>query len=67
MPDHQLRPEPPIGTVTFLMTDIEGSTRLWEKHGNDFIPRLEGHNRIVREALAEVNGIEVKTEGDSFF
>jgi predicted ATPase/class 3 adenylate cyclase len=58
---------PPAGTVTFLMTDIEGSTRMWERYGNDFIPLLEAHNHIVRTALGEYSGYEVKTEGDSFF
>ncbi len=58
---------PPVGTVTFLMTDIEGSTRLWETHGEAFISLLESHNRIAREALTSNNGFEVKSEGDSFF
>jgi len=58
---------PPVGTVTFLMTDIEGSTRLWEAHGDSFISLLDSHNRIVRESLAANSGFEVKSEGDSFF
>lgn len=58
---------PPVGTVTFLMTDIEGSTRLWEQQGEDFIPLLEAHNRLVRDILGAHRGYEVRTEGDSFF
>jgi len=58
---------PPVGTVTFLMTDIEGSTRLWEQHGNDFILLLETHNRLLRDILSAHHGYEVRTEGDSFF
>jgi predicted ATPase/class 3 adenylate cyclase len=58
---------PPVGTVTFLMTDIEGSTRLWEEHGEKFVPLLDAHNRICREALGSRAGFEVKSEGDSFF
>jgi predicted ATPase/class 3 adenylate cyclase len=60
-------PSPPAGTVTFLMTDIEGSTRLWEEYGDRFIPILDAHNRLVREKLNQHGGHEVKTEGDSFF
>jgi predicted ATPase/class 3 adenylate cyclase len=58
---------PPAGTVTFLMTDIEGSTRLWEEHGERFVPLLDSHNRICRNALGSRDGYEVKSEGDSFF
>jgi predicted ATPase len=58
---------PPVGTVTLVMTDIEGSTRLWEKHGDGFITLLEEHNRCIRESLSGHGGFEVKTEGDSFF
>lgn len=58
---------PPVGTVTFLMTDIEGSTRLWEEYGERFVPLLDSHNRICRDALGARYGYEVKSEGDSFF
>jgi predicted ATPase/class 3 adenylate cyclase len=57
----------PIGTVTFLFTDIEGSTRLLQSVGADFRDMLERHAAIVRQALAEHGGIEVSTEGDAFF
>lgn len=58
---------PPAGTVTFLMTDIESSSRMWEAHGDDFLPMLETHNRLVRDILGRHNGYEVQTQGDSFF
>jgi predicted ATPase/class 3 adenylate cyclase len=57
----------PTGTVTFLFTDIEGSTRLLHELGDGFGELLSQHHRIVREALARNNGVEVGTEGDSFF
>ncbi len=59
--------ELPTGTVTFLFSDIEGSTRLVERLGTaDWTPVLAAHQRIVRAAIA-AEGAEVKTEGDSFF
>ena len=57
----------PIGTVTFLFTDIEGSTRLLQEIGADYRDVLERHAVIVRRALAEHDGVEVSTEGDAFF
>jgi predicted ATPase/class 3 adenylate cyclase len=58
----------PTGTVTFLFTDIEGSTRLVERLGTrDWTEVLERHQVIVRAALAGAEGHEIKTEGDSFF
>ena len=59
--------ELPTGTVTFLFTDIEGSTRLLHELGDDFGETLEKHHRILRAALARHNGAEVGTEGDAFF
>ena len=57
----------PIGTVTFVFTDIEGSTRLLEALGAEY-PRLLGrHHEIVRDAISGCSGTEVSTEGDSFF
>jgi predicted ATPase/class 3 adenylate cyclase/Tfp pilus assembly protein PilF len=56
----------PTGTVTLMFTDIEGSTALWEKLKNDFYPVLEKHNSILREAITNCRGYEVKTEGDAF-
>ena len=57
----------PIGTVTFLFTDIEGSTRLLQALGADYQDVLERHAAIVRRALAQHDGVEVSTEGDAFF
>jgi len=57
----------PSGTVTFLMTDIEGSTRLLQRLGDAYASALATHHRIMREAISRAGGTEVKTEGDSFF
>jgi len=58
----------PTGTVTFLFTDIEGSTKLVERLGTAaWTDLLEAHQAIIRAALASATGVEVKTEGDSFF
>jgi predicted ATPase/class 3 adenylate cyclase len=61
------RPTLPTGTVTFLFTDIEGSTRLVQALGDDWVPVLEAHNHLIEKAITENNGVVVKTEGDSFF
>ncbi|HJV13894.1 MAG TPA: adenylate/guanylate cyclase domain-containing protein [Propionibacteriaceae bacterium] len=60
-------PELPTGTITFLFSDIEGSTRLLEALGDGYVALLREHNRIFREAIREYEGTEVSTEGDSFF
>lgn len=57
----------PIGTVTFLITDIEGSTRLLQSLGDRYSDALALHSRIIRSAIAQFGGVEVSTEGDSFF
>jgi predicted ATPase/class 3 adenylate cyclase len=57
----------PTGTVTFLFTDIEGSTRLVELLGDGYVEVLDAHHRILRLAIEEHGGIVVSTEGDSFF
>jgi predicted ATPase/class 3 adenylate cyclase len=58
----------PTGTVTFLFTDIEGSTRLLQALGRDGFVRVLGqHAEIVRTAVTEHNGVEIRTEGDAFF
>ena len=60
--------ELPTGTVTFLFTDIEGSTHLLHELGHERYGRLQDeHNAIVREAIALGRGVEIRTEGDSFF
>jgi predicted ATPase/class 3 adenylate cyclase len=60
-------PNLPTGTVTFLFTDIEGSTRLLQSVGDDYPEVLEVHNELLRSAIEEHNGIEISTEGDAFF
>ena len=57
----------PTGTVTLLFTDIEGSTRLLEAVGERYGKLLADHHRILREVWAAHGGVEVDTEGDSFF
>jgi len=59
--------ELPIGTVTFLFTDIEGSTQLLKQLRDRYGGALEDHQRILREAFAEHGGHEIDTQGDSFF
>ncbi len=54
----------PTGTVTFLFTDLEGSTRLWEEHPEAMQDALARHDAIVREAIEAHNGHVVKTTGD---
>jgi DNA-binding SARP family transcriptional activator/streptogramin lyase len=58
---------PPVGTVTFLFTDIEGSTRLVQELGDGYGPLLEQHHRLVREAFEPHGGEEIDTQGDAFF
>jgi predicted ATPase/class 3 adenylate cyclase len=57
----------PTGTVTFLFTDIEGSTRLLQRLGDRYREVVAPHGRILRQAIARGGGSEVGTEGDSFF
>jgi class 3 adenylate cyclase len=59
--------ELPSGTVTFLFSDIEGSTRLLRELGERWEDALAAHNRILREAFAETGGREVDRQGDAFF
>jgi predicted ATPase/class 3 adenylate cyclase len=63
-----MRPELPTGTVTFLFTDIEGSTRLLHALGPDaYAEALAEHRRLLRKAFAAHDGVEVDTQGDAFF
>jgi predicted ATPase/class 3 adenylate cyclase len=59
----------PAGTVTFLLTDIEGSTRLWETVPDAMTGALERHNRLLTEVIEGHGGVVVTSrgEGDSFF
>src|SRR5712691_10414223 len=59
--------ELPTGTVTFLFTDIEGSTRLLKELGDRYAVVRDDHAAIVRGATAEGGGVQVSTGGDSFF
>ena len=60
--------ELPSGTVTFLFTDIEGSTRLLDELGSEgYAQALAEHRRHLREAFAHHGGVEVDTQGDAFF
>ena len=60
-------PELPTGKVTFVFTDVEGSTRLVRDLGDSYVGVISDHRRLVREALAERNGFEVDARGDEFF
>jgi predicted ATPase/class 3 adenylate cyclase len=60
-------PELPSGTVTFLFTDIEGSTRLLQEHGERYGEALAEHRRTLRAAFGRHGGVEVDTQGDAFF
>jgi class 3 adenylate cyclase len=57
----------PGGTVTFLFTDIEGSTQLLQRLGDRYGDVVRDHRRIVREAFGAHGGTEVDTQGDAFF
>jgi len=57
----------PTGTVTFLFTDIEGSTRLLQQLGDRYSRVFEECRRLLRAAFQEWNGHEVDTQGDAFF
>jgi predicted ATPase len=60
--------ELPRGTVTFLFTDIEGSTRLLHELGaTRYAASLDEHRRVVRGACEQQDGVEVDTQGDAFF
>jgi class 3 adenylate cyclase len=57
----------PGGTVTFLFTDIEGSTRLLQELGDDYGQVVADHRRLLREVFQAAGGNEVDTQGDAFF
>ena len=60
------RAELPTGTVTLLFTDIEGSTRLVGRLGEQYSSVLFDHQRLLRDAFADARGREVDTQGDAF-
>ncbi len=57
----------PTGTVTFLFTDIEGSTRLLQQLGDRYASVLADHHRLLRAVFQKFGGHEVDTQGDAFF
>jgi len=57
----------PTGTVTFVFTDIESSTRLLRRLGDDYDKALHDHRRLLRDAFSSCGGVEVDTQGDAFF
>jgi len=59
-----VKPEPTSGTLIFLFTDVEGSTRLWDRLPQAMKTALERHDRILQAAVAASNGQVVKTTGD---
>jgi predicted ATPase/class 3 adenylate cyclase len=63
-----VRRDLPSGTVTFLFTDVEGSTRLLHELGAErYSEALAEHRRVLREAFGAHGGVEVDTQGDAFF
>jgi class 3 adenylate cyclase len=60
-------PELPRGTVTFVFTDIEHSTELLKRLGDEYSEMLSTHRRIVRDGFSACDGIEIDTQGDAFF
>src|SRR5437773_11877853 len=61
-----LIPGLPSGTVTFLFTDVEGSTRVWEEHPDAMRPALARHDSVLRAAIESHGGCVFKTVGDAF-
>jgi class 3 adenylate cyclase len=60
-------PSPPTGTITFLFTDIEGSTRLWEQHPEGMREALAGHDALLHQAIEQRRGHVFKTMGDAIY
>src|SRR3954447_26172694 len=59
--------ELPLGTVTLLFTDIEGSTRMLSELQGRYAEVLAEHDRVLREAFAGHGGHEIDTQGDAFY
>src|SRR5215210_5083081 len=64
--DHRVMASPPTGTVTFLFTDIEGSTKLWEHNAPAMQAALARHDELFRLAIEKHGGYVFKTVGDAF-
>jgi class 3 adenylate cyclase len=60
-------PTLPSGTVTFVFSDIEGSTALLKQLGERYEAALSDHRRLMRERFGERGGVEIDTQGDAFF
>jgi class 3 adenylate cyclase len=60
-------PTLPSGTVTFVFSDIEGSTALLKQLGERYEAVLSDHRRLMRERFGERGGVEIDTQGDAFF
>ena len=60
-------PELPQGTVTFVFTDIEDSTELLKRLGDEYPEVLSAHRKMVRAAFGAFDGVEMDTQGDAFF
>src|SRR5512140_1017892 len=60
-------PTPPTGTTTFIFTDIEGSTRLWEQFPEAMKAAVKRHDQIMRSAIEANRGYIFKTGGDAFY
>ncbi len=60
-------PSVPQGTVTFVFTDIEGSTDHLKRLGDRYVEVVAAHRRILREEFGRRNGVEIDTQGDAFF
>jgi predicted ATPase/class 3 adenylate cyclase len=57
----------PTGTVTLLLTDVEGSTRLWENEPEHMAQALRRHDELLRTAIGQADGYVFKTVGDAFY
>ena len=61
-----IAPVPPTGTITFLFTDIEGSTKRWEQYPQAMQMALARHDELLRAAVESHRGYVFKTVGDAF-
>lgn len=65
---HNAQPHSLVGTRTLMFTDIEGSTLLWEAHGNEVMTEvINTHNTILRTENSAWGGTEMGNEGDALF
>jgi len=64
--DAQQMNELPTGTVTFLFTDVEGSTKLWERYPEAMRATMARHDEVLREVMDSSSGYVFKTVGDAF-